>query len=462
MTDNRQRNTVLIVEDDQALQALLEDEMVNSGYHVLTAYNAEKALQIIGEHHVDLVISDMRLPGSTGMELLLAVRQFDMTPAFIMITAFGTVEQAVEALKQGADDFLTKPLKLEHLQISVDRVLRTRRLQVEVTRYRELLGDEVFHGMIGRSQVMNSLFDAVRMTAYGDGHVLVYGESGTGKELVARAVHAESSRSDGPFVVLNCAGIPAELLESELFGHTAGAFTNARGERKGLFTEAHGGTILLDEIGEMPMAMQAKLLRVLQDGKVRPVGSNTEQQLDVRVIAVTNRDLENEIRLKNFREDLYFRLQTFSISVPSLRDRGDDIELLTAYFIKHFNLKLQRDISTISPAALACIKAYPFPGNVRELSSAMERAMTFCRAGEIHSSDLPDRIRNSGRGRNQRASTYPESLLYEDALPTLQEMERRYIDLVLDRHAGNKRRAAETLGIGRRTLYRRLGEISEN
>ncbi len=455
---------ILVVEDDSALRELLVDELKDAGYEVTAVADAESAVKSLQQQPVPLVISDLRLPGASGLDLLHALHDHSPRPGFIMITAFGTVEQAVDALKRGADDFLTKPLKLDHLRISVERVLQRQELQEEVARYRKLIGDTGFHGMIGRSEAMRRLFDNVRMVARADGPVLIAGESGTGKELVARALHAESSRKDGPFVAVNCAGIPPELLETELFGHTANAFTGARQARKGLFAEAHGGSLLLDEIGEMPLEMQAKLLRILQDGRIRPVGSNQEEQLDVRIIAATNRDLNLEVQEKRFREDLYFRLETFSMHVPPLRKRGDDIDLLAVHLINEYNLKLKRQVKGISSAALNLLHQHNFPGNVRELSSAMERAVTFCRGREIDVADLPERMQQASQqdaASSSLSTTLLDSALDSATLPSLGEIERQYIERVLAHYDGNKRKAAEALGIGRRTLYRRLDDDSE-
>lgn len=465
MSDAQQqkKETVLIVEDDQALRELLVEEMQDAGYNAMEAGDTSQAQALLAKHAVQLIISDLRLPGASGLDLLASIRQQMDSPGFIMITAFGTVEQAVDALKQGADDFLTKPIKLDHLRIAAERVIQRRKLQEELARYRKLIGDSGFHGLLGRSDAMQRLSSAIRMVARAEGPALITGESGTGKELVARALHEESPRKGGPYVAVNCAGIPPELLESELFGHTAQAFTGARKARTGLFEEADGGSLLLDELGEMPMEMQAKLLRILQDGRIRPVGSNQEKQLDVRIIAATNRDLEEEVRQGRFREDLYFRLQTFAMHVPPLRERGDDIELLAAHFIGRFNLQLNRDIQGITDAALTRLRAHDYPGNVRELASAIERAVTFCQGTEIDLPDLPERLQNPPAQTGDDTTRVTEQLLSghnadeDGALPTLQDMELAYIRLVLKRHNGNKRQAAATLGIGRRTLYRRLG-----
>jgi len=454
---------VLVVEDDRGLCGLLADELGEQGLEVRTLTDGALACRELEHWPADLVVSDLRLPGADGLALLRASRGLPVPPAFILITAFGTIAQAVEALHQGADDFLTKPLDLDHLRLSVARTLETRALREEVRRYRERLGrDEDFHGLLGRSAPMQALFTMVRRVADLGGPVLIVGESGTGKELVARALHAESDRAQGPFVAVNCAGVPGELLESELFGHVAGAFTGAAGGRRGLFAAATGGTLLLDEIGEMPLAFQAKLLRVLQDGRIRPVGADRETAVDVRIAAATHRDLDEDQRAERFRSDLYFRLETFTLRVPPLRERGDDLDLLAARFVAELAQRMERLVERISPQALGLLRTYPFPGNVRELRNAIERAVAFATDGEIRPEHLPARIRNHGRSRHipaqwagfaaQRADSRP---------PTLDEVERHYIRYVLEREGGNKRRAASVLGIGRRTLYRRLGVDGE-
>lgn len=471
------------------MRELLADELADAGYAVHQAGDVGEAAGILQQCQISLVISDLRLPDATGLALLAHIREAGshpgvVPPGFIMVTAFGTVEQAVDALKQGADDFLTKPVKLDHLRISAERVIQRRKLQEELTRYRRLIDDHAFHGMLGRSDAMQSLFNSIRMVARAEGPVLITGHSGTGKELVARALHAESARKNGSFIAVNCAGIPPELLESELFGHTAQAFTGARKARRGLFAEAHGGSLLLDEIGEMPMEMQAKLLRILQDGRIRPVGSNQEQQLDVRILAATNRVLEDDVKQGRFREDLYFRLQTFAIRSPALRERGDDLDLLIANFIQRFNLQQNRQVQGINETTLARLRQHDFPGNVRELASTIERAVTFCQTGEIGLQHLPERLRQAspvaapGTGgpetdtQSEAFKTFLQALgpgiqntgsqntntLDTNTWPDLQSIEQAYIEYTLTRFAGNKRQAAAALGIGRRTLYRRLGE----
>lgn len=454
MAEAPYKAAILLVEDDAGHRALLRDELSDAGYRVCAVADAEVALARLDAEAFDLVLSDLRLPGASGLDLLARCRRLAAAPGFIIITAFGTIPQAVQALRQGADDFLTKPVDLDHLVLAVERVLQTRALRAEVARYRALLETGDFHGLIGTSPPMLALFEAIRRIARAPGPVLITGESGTGKELVARALHAESERADGPFVAINCAGIPDELLESELFGHTAGAFSGATRARKGLFAEAHGGSLLLDEIGEMPPNMQAKLLRLLQDGRVRPVGSNREESADVRLLAATNRDLEPMIRDGSFREDLFYRLETFHLSVPPLRERGEDVERLALAFLKRSTAAMGRDIRAITPEALRCLRRYDYPGNVRELASIVERAVTFCRGTEIGEADLPDRLLAGPVAASGADALWGGS----EHLPTLAHVEDRYIRHVLERVAGNKRQAARLLGIGRRTLYRRLGE----
>ncbi|ALO45141.1 sigma-54-dependent transcriptional regulator [Pseudohongiella spirulinae] len=453
-----QQDSILVVEDDTALRELLVDELTDAGYRVQSCDTVQSAIKILQQASIRLIISDLRLPGQSGLELLSFIRQRDQAPpGFIMITAFGTVEQAVDALKQGADDFLTKPIKLDHLRISAERVIQHRRLQDELAQYKAIMGDHEFHGMLGRSPVMQSLFNSIRMVARAEGPVLITGESGTGKELVARALHQESARKKSPFVAVNCAGLPPELLESELFGHTANAFTGAGKTRAGLFAEAHNGSLLLDEIGEMPLEMQAKLLRILQDGRIRPVGADQETQLNVRILAATNRNLEEDVRQGSFREDLYFRLQTFTIEVPALRQRGDDLDILIAHFIRRVNLQQKRQIAGISDAALQQMRQYTFPGNVRELSSAIERAVTFCQGEQLRIEDLPEKIRSGGLTA-RLPETGSELSATTENWPTLAQLELQHIQQTLKKFDGNKRQAAAALGIGRRTLYRKLGE----
>ncbi|MDV2858757.1 sigma-54 dependent transcriptional regulator [Oceanimonas sp. CAM02] len=447
---------ILLVEDDAALRELLEEELEAEGYRVTACGDAEQGLHWLQTQPPDLLISDLRLPGKDGLSLLPALKAQDMPPAVLIITAFGSVQQAVKALQAGADDFLTKPLEMDHFLLTVSRLLENRRLRREVQQYRNMLAIEQFHGIIGQSPAMQQLFHQIRQVATADAPVLVQGESGTGKELVARALHDQSQRSAGPYMVVNCGGIPGELMESEFFGHAAGAFTGAKSRRAGLFQQANGGTLLLDEMGEMPLPLQAKLLRVLQDGKVRPVGSDHEIQLDVRIIAATNRKLTEAVADGSFREDLFYRLETFALQIPPLRERGDDIQRLAAFFLTRFNARQQRHIKGFSDEASALLQHYAFPGNVRELQNAVERAATFCDGALIDVEHLPQRIREQGDAGPEPVAGEGRASDHAEALPSLETVQRRHIHRVLAATEGNKRRAAEILGITRRTLYRWL------
>lgn len=438
-----------VVEDDLSLSELLQDELKSHGYRVTAFEQAEDLTALLSEQEFALVISDIRLPGIDGLQLLQHVKQQSNPPLFLLITAFATVRQAVSALQKGADDFLTKPLDLEHLMLSVKRLLQQRDLQNEVKQLRQWQQDGPA-GLIGKSRVMRHLYNQIERVASAEGAVLIIGESGTGKELVARAIHQKSSRSQQPFIAVNCAGVPAELMESEFFGHAVGAFTGAKSKRSGLFNEANGGTLLLDEIAEMPLLLQAKLLRVLQEGLIRPVGIDKEYAIDVRILAATHQNLEAKVERGEFRADLFYRLETFSLSVPPLRERGDDIELLSLFYFRKLQKKQGRAISNISKDALDCLYQYAFPGNVRELQNAIERAYTFAQGSVIEPEDLPPRILQ------QQESIGGSESEINCSWPTLHQMQQSYVRQVLENTKGNKQKAAKLLGITRRTLYRWL------
>ncbi|MCC5878388.1 MAG: sigma-54-dependent Fis family transcriptional regulator [Idiomarina sp.] len=449
-----QTERIVVVEDDPGLRELLIEELETERYQVYALESVELALPEIERVQPDLVISDLRLPGANGMTMVPQLLKLADAPSILLITAFGTVAQAVEALKQGADDFLTKPLDMEHFLLTVRRLLENRRLKSTVKALREGRPSDRFHGMIGQSRAMRDLYHQITQVANAGSAVLILGESGTGKELVARAIHQQSERKDGPFLAVNCAGIPKELMESEFFGHAAGAFTGAQKARSGLLKEAHQGTLLLDEIGEMPLELQAKLLRVLQEGRIRAVGSDQEIEVDVRIIAATHRDLEALVTASEFRQDLFYRLETFSLKVPPLRERGDDRELLAQQFIAG----LSKDVASapaLSREALSKIYDYPFPGNVRELQNAMERAVTFCEGKEIKPEHLPERIQQASQLNHERDATATDEGRPTSLRP-LSDVQRDYVRYVLRETGGNKRKAAEILGVTRRTLYRWL------
>ncbi|MEX2606132.1 MAG: sigma-54 dependent transcriptional regulator [Kiritimatiellia bacterium] len=453
---NFKHRKVLVVEDHVGLAELLEEELQDAGIQARQVENAEKAAALLSRWKPDLVVSDLRLPGMDGFGLLEQVKTLDDPPLFLIITAFGSVEQAVSALKAGADDFLTKPLDLEHFIHVVKRLLTLRELRQQVEGFKEVMGKEDFHGMIGHSDGMRELYSQIRRVAPASGPVLVLGESGTGKELVARAVHALSDRAEAPFLAVNCAGIPEPLMESEFFGHEEGSFTGSKGARDGLFLEASGGSLFLDEIAEMPMALQSKLLRILQDGKVRRVGANREEDVDVRIVAATHQELEDAVKEGRFREDLFYRLETFHLRVPPLRERGEDVELLAHRFLKLMNTRTGKRVRGFTPTALIKLTGYSYPGNVRELQNAMERAVTFCDRDKIRPEDLPRRMRDDTAGAAPDRVALPSEWMSPGEIPPLAEMEKRYIRQVLEATGGNKKKASELLGITRKTLYSRL------
>lgn len=456
---------VLLLEDDEALSRLICDELDAQNWQITVHHELASAQKWLTKNHPVLIVTDLRLPDGNGMSLVeqvVADWPEAERPALIVITAFGSVRQAVAALQAGADDFLTKPLDLDHFLLAVERVVANRALKDELFQFRKLSQQTGFYGMFGRSTAMRNLFEQIKVIARAQGPVLINGESGTGKELVAKALHHESDRADAPFLAVNCAGIPQELLESEFFGHASGAFTGANKARKGLLQQAHGGSLLLDEIGEMPMALQAKLLRALQDGSIRPVGQDTEEQVDVRIIAATHRDLKQKVEEGSFREDLFYRLETFALFVPPLRQREDDGELLAQQFLQSLAVAQGKTIKGFSEAALAQLRAYPFPGNVRELQNVVERAVAFCSEDWVQVSHLPARLTQSPQANTALPSAHTREmdsdLLAGPVLPTLDQLQKRYVRKILDEVGGNKRRAAALLGIGRRTLYRWLDE----
>lgn len=446
--------TILLVEDDQSLGQLLAEELEMDGYTMRRAGTVGEACQQLRDQRPSLIVSDLRLPDGHGMQVLAFQQAEHPGIPFIVITAFGTVDQAVEALKAGADDFLTKPLSTDHLRLKIKRLLAQADINRQLAEIQASQHGDNDFGLVGDSPAMARLRAEIRQVARSQAAVLINGESGTGKELVARAVHQQSERDGQSFLAVNCAGIPPDLMESEFFGHEAGAFTGAKQARKGLFAEASGGTLLLDEIGEMPLALQAKLLRVLQEGSIKPVGSDHEESVDVRILAATHVDLMKAVEQGDFREDLYYRLETLSLNVPPLRERGEDVELLAMHFLKEASRRHNRGFIKLSDVSLRVIGDYPFPGNVRELSSAIERAVTFCEGDTIQPEHLPERIRKRQSGTSQPIPAPGGTNLSE--WPTLDSLQQDYVRRVMAAVDGNKRRAAQILGVNRRTLYRWL------
>jgi two-component system response regulator PilR (NtrC family)/two-component system response regulator HydG len=445
---------VLIVEDSDDMRDLMKLLLEEAGYETLTAADGRAALKYIEDDRefIDLVITDVQMPEVTGHEVLAAVRARRGEAPVIIITAFGSVDQAVGMVKSGAFEYLTKPFNKSTLLNLASKALEHSAGRREQARLRRELPSAPTR-IIGASKPMRELFEQIARVARTSGAVVITGESGTGKELVARAIHDASGRS-GAFVPVNCAAIPAELIESEFFGHTGGAFTGAKGARPGLFETADGGTIFLDEISELPLTMQPKLLRVLQEGATRRIGSDSERQVKVRVVAATNRDLESEVQAGKFREDLYWRLNVIQLSLPPLRKRPFDIPLLIEHFIARFAETSDAPPIEVSAEALAILMAYAWPGNVRELENVIERAVAMMNGAALMPDDLPERLRSG----NHAAIVLNRA---RENQMTLRQLEQVYVAETLRRAGGNKSRAAEMLDLDRKTLYRKLEECRE-
>ncbi len=442
---------VLVVDDDNDLLALLDESLRGHGYEVTTCGTAEMGLEVLERSGFDVVLADVNLPGMSGIDFCARVAADRPDLSVIVMTAFSSMKAAVGALRAGAYDYLVKPLDTDALAMRLARVVGERRISDEVRRLREVVsGDRGFEGLLGTSAPMQQVFDLLQRAAETDASVLVTGESGTGKELVARALHERSKRAGEAFVPVNCSAIPETLLESELFGHAKGAFTDARSDRVGLFLQADKGTLFLDEVGEIPVTMQPKLLRALEERTVRPVGANVEQKVDVRFVAATNRDLEDAVEAGRFREDLFFRINVIHIQLPPLRARGSDVLKLAQHFLDHYAAQFGKEIVGLSSAAAERMLAYDWPGNVRELRNCLERAVALTRRNELAVEDLPDRVRNHSRSRLVVAEQDPTELL------PMEEVERRYILHVVQAVGGNKSEAAKILGLDRKTLYRKL------
>lgn len=439
------KGRILLVEDDETFRSLLQTILEDDGHEVLTAEDGLKGLDLLRQKNFDLVVTDLKMPGKTGLELFRDSRTDPNPPMFIFITAFGKVDEAVTAMKEGAVDFLTKPLEDPDSILSlVNRAIESQGRNREYLTLKEAettgLPPEK---LIFAGQAMQTVRKLVHDVASTVANVLIYGESGTGKELVARIIHLLSPRGKSAFVPLNCAAIPENLLESELFGHEKGAFTGAILARQGKFELASGGTIFLDEIGEMPLALQAKLLRVLQERVFERVGGSKEIKADVRVIAATNRNLQDEVTQRSFREDLYYRLNVFPIQLPLLKDRADAVPLLADYFLNRFSLQVGKKLKGFDKEALSAMEHYAWPGNVRELQNVVERAVILAQ-GIIRCDNLPEALLRK-----------PGPVL-QDSRDALKSVEREMIIKALGRQGGNRRLAAEELGISRRMLQYKL------
>ena len=447
---------LLIVDDDESMCKFVGSGLDKRGFATEWRVDAPQAIEALTASDYDLVVTDLNLGDIDGLQLCRHVVANRPDTPVIVITAFGDMKTAIAALRAGAHDFINKPIEIEVLARAIQRALSDRDLLEEVTRLRqEVERRRSVDDLIGESAAIKAVHEVIRRVASTDASVLITGESGTGKELVARAIHERGDRAKKPFVAMNCAAVPANLLESELFGHVRGAFTDARTARKGLLAEADGGTLLLDEIGEMPIEMQPKLLRVLQEEEFRPVGADRSIAFDVRIIAATNRDLEGEVEEGRFREDLYYRLNVVEIPVPPLRARGNDILLLGQHFLTRIAEKVEKPVRGIAKDTARRLLEYDWPGNVRELENCIERAVTLTRFDQIVLEDLPAKIREFESKRVVLVDHDVENVL------TLEELERRYIERVLEMVDENKSAAARLLGVDRRTLYRKLARADK-
>jgi two-component system response regulator HydG len=444
---------ILVVEDDPETRELVAGMLRNKQYDVVAVADANEAIEALRrpDPRVSAVLTDVDLGrGATGLDLCQKVAEIQPDLPVIVLTASGNYDTAVAAIRAGAYDFIAKPIASEALLIALQRAVSHRQLRGELRRLRDVVEHGGIEGLLGESPVMKQVGELIGQVAEGDASVLITGESGTGKEVVARAIHARSGRHDRPFVAVDCAAVPAGLIESELFGHVKGAFTDAKSDRPGLLVQADGGTLFLDELGELPLEVQAKLLRVLQERTVRPVGGEVEVPFDTRLICATNRDLELAVAAGKFRADLFYRVNVVHLNLPPLRDRRGDVLLLAQHFLERFAERTGKPVVAFSGPAAQRLLDYAWPGNVRELENCVERAVTLTRGSEIAVDDLPEKVREHVTTRFEPAGDDPKELL------PLSEIEQRYIRRVLAAVHGNKTHAARILGLDRRSLYRRL------
>jgi two-component system response regulator PilR (NtrC family) len=448
---------ILLIDDERSVREFLAIYLKRAGHKVELAASTTEARALLAQREFDLLITDLRMPDGTGIEVLEVAKHRHPDTQVIVVTAYATAETAIAAMKAGAYDYLLKPFKVDEVGLVVERALERRLLlRQNVTLRQEIQGRYRLDRLLGKSAAMERLFEILRKVAPARTSVLLMGESGTGKELAARALHELSPRAERDFVAVNCGAIPESLLESELFGHVKGAFTGAASEKVGLFEAAHGGTLFLDEIGELPLSMQVKLLRALQERRVKPVGGVAEREIDVRVVAATNRDLEAEVERGTFRQDLYYRLNVIQIRMPSLRERREDIPLLVEHFLRKFSAEHGRAVGEIEPAAMSALTSYGFPGNVRELENLIERAVTLSSDGRITAETLPDL--RSGPSRAARAILdIPSEGV--DLEREVESFERALILRALERTRDNRTEAARLLGISFRSMRYRLSKL---
>ncbi len=445
------KEKVLVVDDDREMCSLLQEILTSEEFSVTAIQDSLEAAKRIAREDFDLLITDLKMKGLKGLDLMEESKKIAPLMPVIIITAFGTVESAIQAMKRGAYDYITKPFQTDELVLTVKKALENRFLKKEVTRLkREVESRYHFHQLIGKSPAMQRIYDLVEKISDTSSNVLVTGESGTGKELVAKAIHYNGVRKEGPFIAVNCAAIPETLLESELFGYKKGAFTDAKTDKKGLISEAHTGALFLDEVTEMALTLQAKLLRVIEERTVRPLGDTQSHSVDIRVISTSNRDIQSLIQQGRFREDLYYRLKVIDIELPPLRERREDIPLLVQHFIHKFNAEMNKRASGVSEPALRVMMNHSWAGNVRELENVIQRAVTLSQQETILPEDLPSSMLEP-REENLIEKSLKENL-------TLDQLEKEYIRRTLIQTGGNKSRAAEILGLDRKTLYRKIQE----
>jgi two-component system response regulator PilR (NtrC family) len=451
------RGDILLVDDERSVREFLAIYLKRAGYRVETAASAADARAMMTAREFDVIITDLRMPDGTGLDVLQASKSLHPESQVIVVTAYATAETAIAAMKAGAYDYLLKPFKVDEVGLVVERALERRTLlRQNVALRAEIQGRYRLDRLLGKSAAMGRLYDMIRKIAPTRTSVLLVGESGTGKELAARALHELGPRADRPFVAVNCGAIPEALLESELFGHVKGAFTGASGDKDGLFQAADGGTLFLDEIGELPLPMQVKLLRALQEKRIKPVGGVAESEVDVRVVAATNRDLETEVERGSFRQDLFYRLNVIQIRMPPLRERREDVPLLVEHFLRKFSAEHGRAVTEIDPAAMSALTGYNFPGNVRELENLIERAVTLSSDARITLDSLPDLRPGVSRGARSIPDLPSEGLNLEREVDAF---ERGIILRALERTTGNRTEAARLLGISFRSMRYRLSKL---
>lgn len=456
-----QKGRVLVVDDDKEMRSLLEDYLRKEGFEALCCSSAHEAVSALTpdgrwganqeDGDIDIIISDIKMPQLDGLEFTSRLQELRPEIPVILITAFGSIETAIEAMKRGAFHYVVKPFKLVEMGVNVERALEHRKLQRDNTALRqEIKKSWQLGNVIGKSPAMKEVFDLVERVSQATANILITGESGTGKEMVAKAIHDRGPRRTKPFIAINCTAIPETLLESELFGHAKGSFTGAISRKRGLFEEAEGGTLFLDEIGDMNVLLQSKLLRVIQEKKVRAVGENVDRPVDVRIIAATHKDLKAAIKDGRFREDLYYRLSVIPIVIPPLRHRKEDIPILAEHFLKKYSATNNSNVKGFTKRATSKLVGLKWEGNVRELENLVERAVVLCSSPLIDEADIPT-----------PDTSDPESFFGNSTgdFPTIDVLERRYVELVMEKTGGRKDKASQILGINRRTLYRKLKEF---